>query len=73
MKDEKITLTMEQFDDALKQWKRKGAERSLGFAMAGAVPLVVLCAFSSDASLVQIAAACATYYCAVVALSVFTQ
>lgn len=70
---EKITLTMAQFDDTLKQWKRKGAERALAFVILASLPLAVAGAFVSGVSPGQMIVACATYYCAVVGFAIFTQ
>jgi len=69
---ERITLTMEQLDDLLKSWKRKGAGRALAFVFFGSLPLAVIGGFLSGVAPGQVVVACATYYCAVAALAIFT-
>ena len=68
-----ITLTMEQFDESLKKWKRKGTERALVFAFFASLPLTVIGAFLSDVSPVRVATACAIYYCTVIFSALMTQ
>lgn len=70
---DRILLTAEQFDDALKAWKRKGTERALAFVFFASVPLIVAGAFMPDTPPGAVVVACATYYCAAVFFAVMTQ
>lgn len=55
-------------------WKRKGAERSLGFTMAATLPLALTAGwFSAYLSPGDMLTICATYYCAVALLARTTQ
>ena len=71
--DERISMSMEQLDDLLKDRKRKGAGRVLAFIMVGSIPLAIVGGFLSNIAPGQVVIACATYYCAVAALAIFTQ
>lgn len=64
---------MEQLDDLLKDWKRKGAGRILAFILVSSIPLAIVGGFLSNTAPGQVVIACATYYCAVAALAIFTQ
>lgn len=66
-------LSDEQLDDLLKRWKRKGAERSLGFIAGGAIVAAITGVLvASHATPSNMLIACITYFCAVAALAVFT-
>ncbi len=73
-KSEAVTLTTEQFDEALRTWKRKGTERAFTFVFVASVPLAFLGGvFLAEANPLHVVIACATYYCGVAALAYFTQ
>lgn len=71
--DERISMSTEQLDDLLKDWKRKGASRALAFIMVGSIPLAIIGGFLSNIAPGQVVIGCATYYCAVAALAILTQ
>lgn len=72
--DEKITLTMAQFDDSLKAWKAKGAERTLAFLFFASIPLALVGGFfSSEISPSATLEVCIIYYLSTAALARFTQ
>ena len=71
--EERISLSKEQLDDLLKSWKRKGADRALAFVFVASLPLAIVGGLLSNASPSQVVVACATYYCAVAALAIFTM
>lgn len=71
--DERISMSMEQLDDLLKDWKKKGASRALAFVLVGSLPLGLIGGFLSDVAPGQVVVACATYYCALAALAIFTM
>ncbi len=70
--EERISLSKEQFDDLLKRWKRKGADRTLAFVFVASFPLALIGGLLSDVSPGQVVVACATYYCAVAAIAILT-
>ena len=70
---ENITLSTEQLDDLLKRWKRKGADRALGFVFVGSLPLAVVGGLLSNVPPGQVVVACATYYCTIAALAILTM
>lgn len=70
--EERISLSNEQLDDLLKSWKRKGADRTLAFVFIGSIPLAVVGGLLSNVSPGQVVVACATYYCTIAALAIFT-
>lgn len=61
-KPERITLTMEQFDDSLKKWKHKGVERAFFWFVAAASPLGVAAPFISDVSPDKVIYGCILYF-----------
>jgi len=70
---ETITLTMAQLDDLLKAWKVKGAEHAFGFVFLGSFPLAIVGGFTfSGVSPFAVLEVCATYYCTLAFLAVFT-
>ena len=72
-REERVEMSMAQFDDTLRQWKKKGAERTFGFVFTGSLPLVFLGGFASpDVSGEWMIVACATYYCAIAFWAVVT-
>jgi hypothetical protein len=69
-----ITLTEEQFDDALKKWKKKGADRAFGFVFLGSLPLAVVAGFFfSEISSLTMFEICAAYYSGLAFLAGATQ
>lgn len=72
--DERITLTMAQFDASLKAWKAKGSERTLAFLFIASIPLALVGGFfSTEVSPGAMLAACSAYYLSIAALARFTQ
>ncbi|MER1940488.1 hypothetical protein ABS755_07240 [Castellaniella sp. FW104-16D08] len=70
---ERITLSMEQFDDTLKKWKRKGADRTLAFVFFASIPLAIIGGLLPDLSPLQVVLGSAIYYCGVAGLAQMTQ
>lgn len=62
MSNERITMTMEEFDNALKAWRRKGAERAALFVLLGSIPVAIALPFL-NVSPGQLFIGCATWYC----------
>lgn len=59
---ERISLTMEQFDDSLKEWKHKGTERCFWAFCIAAFPLAVAAPFISDVSPAKAIYGCILYF-----------
>lgn len=74
MSDERIEMSMAQLDDALKTWKKKGAERAFYFVFLGSFPLTLVGGFFlSDVAPSAVLLTCVTYYCTLAVLAIFTQ
>lgn len=58
----RISLTMEQFDDALKKWKSKGTERAFWAYLIGTLPLAGAAPFISGVSPDKAIIGCVLYY-----------
>lgn len=63
--NERVSLSTEQLDDLLKQWKRKGAERVLTAAYIASIPLAVVAGFFGSESVDRWVVGCAVYYCGI--------